>query len=132
MKMRSDFVSNSSSSSFVMWNETGDAKLLIEKLAEMFADMSMPWDIDETLRIYVTATNKWYADVANALLDKEDAKKSISDHDGYLNDYCGGKHHVNEDDVSYDNIEFPFSSFAEKYDALLSVADKIYALYFST
>lgn len=130
MKVRSDFVSNSSSSSFVLWNSSGDAKLFLEKFAEMFADAYMPWDLNDTLSVYVNTSHRWFNDVANALLDKDKAKKEIADHDKYLNDYAGGASNVDPDSIAYDNIHFPFSYLSEKYDVLLSVADKIHSLYF--
>jgi len=130
MKIRSDFVSNSSSSSFVLWNSSGDAKLFLEKFAEMFAGAYMPWDLNSALSVYVNTTHRWFNDVAIALLDKDKAKKAIAEHDRYLNDYAGGVANVDLDGVAYDNIHFPFSDLADKYDELLSVADKINSLYF--
>lgn len=130
MKIRSDFVSNSSSSSFVLWNSNGDAKLLLQKFAEMFADAYMPWELNDLLSMYVNTTHRWFADVANALLSKDDAKKAIADHKKYLDDYCGGADNVKLDDLSYDDIHFQFSDLSERCNALLNVADKIHSLHF--
>lgn len=130
MKIRSDFVSNSSSSSFVLWNSSGDAKLFIEKFAEMFADTYTPWEMNDALSVYVNTTYRWFAVVAKALLDKDKAEKAIADQLRYLNDYSGGVNNVNPDDIAYNNIHFPFSDLSEKCDVLMNVADKIKSLYF--
>ena len=129
MKIRSDFVSNSSSSSFVLWNSSGDVTLFLEKFAEMFANVYMPWEMDSALSVYVNTTYRWFEHVVKALLSEDKAKSEIDEHRKYMHYGSGGASKVNLDDITYDNIHISFSDLAENYDKLLSVADKISSLY---
>ena len=82
MKVRYDFVSNSSSSSFIVRGDCGDVKLLVQKFAEIFHDCAIPWDLNDKVEISIATKNKHYKKLFRAL--KPDDKCDFSD---YYEDY---------------------------------------------
>lgn len=72
MKTRTDFVSNSSSCSFVL---SAGMRLpeAVKFFAEVFKNCSIPWDFDDRVSVSCTAKNKWFAAVEEGVTGEKSA-----------------------------------------------------------
>lgn len=97
MKTRTDFVSNSSSSSFVLYKE--DVAKGLALLRGLAASVEIPWDVEEEFNINVYPKNKDFREVS-AILDDEYSANSLWNQPGSQN----------PDEVSYESISLRFSN----------------------
>lgn len=126
MKIRHDFVSNSSSASFVVQQESGDLKLLCQKMAELFNQISIPYGIDDKIDISVSVKNKWYRDVFKVLKPNEECRYTDTVVDWY------SKKTVKKDpeDISWDSIKINVEELIQL--ATTDIIEKIDHIYFSS
>lgn len=78
MKTRSDFVSNSSSCSFVISSDVGDLAAAVKFFAEAFKDCDMPYQVDDRIEISAKTKNKWLNQMRRRLKG-EDFKPEYDD-----------------------------------------------------
>lgn len=103
MKTREDFVSNSSSSSFIL--NGGDVKKGVELLKLVAQACEIPWEIENEISLHAYVKNKDYQFVSKAVNDEyRDETRS-----GYWYDWPNGE--ADSEKVAYDSINVPFSCF---------------------
>lgn len=105
MKIRSDFVSNSSSSSFVVYGSTGDVSLLAQKLDEMLSGISIPWDFSNCVEVCLKAKNKNYKEVWEAFKDEKCRYES------WYVDCNGKKKKKDPEELSWESIRVDLDRF---------------------
>ena len=105
MKIRSDFVSNSSSSSFVVHGSTGDVSLLAQKLDEMLSGISIPWDFSNYVEVRLKVKNKNYKEVWEAFKDEK------CSYEPWYVDYNGKKSKKDPEELNWESIEVDLDRF---------------------
>jgi len=118
MKIRSDFVSNSSSSSFILHRP--DLQTAVKSLCQICEKYEVPWKIEDQISIRIHVKNKNWQDVTAALYDEYEGKAV---NHGI---YCG---ETNPEAVPYDSIPLRFSNL--DIERLAGVVDKIEDIEFS-
>lgn len=120
MKIRMDFVSNSSSCSFIV-KDPADAAFAFSKA---FADVSIPYDFDEKISVSAHAKNKWFRQI------EKDLTSESSFEDSYIG-YSDGKRHFKDPDaVGWDSINLTLGHLANAANHMESYA-KLTDLHFS-
>lgn len=111
MKLRADFVSNSSSASFIIKQDEGDVSLLVQKLAENFTNVDIPWDFEDKIEIRLRTKNKNYKAVW------EKFKEEKCNYEPWYEDWKTHKRIPKDpEETSWDSIEVSLTN-------LLSLAD---------
>jgi len=102
MRIRSDFVSNSSSCSFVLSSETGTVKDAMRFFAKTFGECCLPYDIGDRVTVGVTSKNKWFKELYERLTFENCGWKD------YYEDWSTGKIQKKDpEEVGYDSISVP-------------------------
>lgn len=120
MKVRSDFVSNSSSCSFVISSSSGTVADGMKFYADTFADCDIPYDIEDKLTVSLHVKNKWYREVYEAA--KGERCEGWSD---YYSDWQHGKSVMKDpEEVGWDGIVVGLDGLA-RVGAVPGVAEKV-------
>lgn len=119
MKLRYDFVSNSSSSSFIVKGDNGDVKLLIQKVSEMFQRIEPPWCIDDRVQIEISTKNKWYREVFKRLKPETECDFKMWYEDWQTHE----RKSKDPEDIGWEAIAIDFKTFMTLGD--YGVEDKI-------
>ena len=133
MRIRPDFVSNSSSSSFIVSNEQGCATLLFQKYAEIFRNCQVSYDYDDSISIYAYTKRKDHDTVRDFIVScngSEEESETFSSLDEYSSLELD-KVVLDENEEHFDPLILSLDNFA----ALASrpdISKKITRLYFST
>lgn len=119
MKTRSDFVSNSSSSSFILRGEYATKGIrLLKRIVE---SCEIPWEVENEIVLHVHAINK-NMPALSKLLDDDNYGNYGRRSSGY--DYENGN---SPDELSWDSIEIPLSKsgLSKLTDEVLEKIDDI-------
>ena len=109
MKIRSDFVSNSSSCSFVI--DTNMERFT--KVISVFSDIDIPYEFDNGIRVYVRSKNKNYNKLRQILIDME-----------YIN---GGNYTpISDDSVNQEPDDICWDSFHMGFQQLCNLPKEVY------
>lgn len=133
MRIRLDFVSNSSSSSFIVSNEQGYATLLFQKYAEIFRNCQASYDYNDSIVIYAYTKRKDYNTVRDLIVSCNDGEVESKPFSS-LNEYSSlelDKAELDENEEHFEPLILSLDNFA----ALASrpdISKKITSLYFST
>jgi len=122
MKVRTDFVSNSSSCSFVLSSRTGTVKDAVGFFAKTFCGCCLPYDIGDRVTVGVTTKNKWFKELQEKLTSENSGWKD------YYADWSTGKITKKDpEEISYDSISVPIDRLFELNgnDPALSKIDEI-------
>jgi len=125
MKIRSDFVSNSSSASFVVNSGEGDVVLLAQKMGETFTNVGTPWDYENYVEIKLRTKNKNFKEVWEAF--KEEKCEYVPWYEDYR---THAKEMKDPEEMAWDSIKISL-------DALISMSsckclDKIEEIWFES
>ena len=103
MKIRNDFVSNSSSCSFIIEDVKKAAKLF----SDAFSNMDIPYNYYSKISVSLAAKNRWYKEI-------EESLTGSSDYSNTWSDYRDGSIHVKDpEDVGFDRIHIDLNILAE-------------------
>lgn len=108
MKIRNDYVSNSSSCSFIIEDVAKAAKLF----SDAFSGIDIPYDYDSTIDVSLAAKNKWYKEI-------EESLTGSSDYSNTWSDYRDGSIHVKDpEDIGWNRIRVSLSTLAKANEYL--------------
>lgn len=94
MKIRNDFVSNSSSCSFIIEDVEKTAKLF----SDVFNTVEIPYEYSDKIEIYIEAKNRWFKEI-------EEKLTGSSNYSNTWSDYRDGSVHLKDpEDIGWDRI----------------------------
>ena len=118
MKIRSDFVSNSSSSSFILHED--DAARGIHLLKHIVESCEIPWEVENEISLYVHAKNKYMRELSKMLGDEYDPSRDAREYSQHVS-------RLSSDELSWHSVEIPLSESGlnKLTDEALSMVDNI-------
>lgn len=129
MKTRDDFVSNSSSCSFVIRRDNDAVVDAFKLWAKCFSEVDLPYEFTEHVSLSFRTKNKWMGELSKALTYGEDSEWSDS-----YDDYQTGKRTLKPPEEEWEYTPLQFSSLCDIWKDYKSsdILPKISELYFQT